>query len=501
MRLLTTGPLVALAAFFLLCPLAAAEFIRPAADDPLVYGIKGGICVAVHPSALDGRPQGGPRGLLRVGYEENGKFYLINYIAVEPVVGDNQGLSELENGEDGKPGKRFWVGDSRDDGGPGKKGNKAGRVAETPAGRVLSFVLHVEPFDNGARPVVEVSIFEKTPNRIRLRTFSGPDGATMKRCALTATMGNQSRCRHLWLRSEAMFAPDLFAGYTGTDFVEKKPYGPDDLFRTKDGDVVAAISPDEFEPREVWPLPKDGWHHDGKWLAQYWLKPKGTFDRSLRCRGNGRRVYWGGSVPIPGGLSYENFEFREAFRPGQEVWFGFTAQSPAREFGFGYDASPRATPLRKVPKAEEKAAAEAARTGRTLTNGNFADGLGGWQAEGGAREFRTFNQGKEMALTTCGKNKEADTGRLYQCFKVPADAAELRFALHGGADSRALYVALWHEGKLHRRMTARNDNTPFRVAWNVVPLRGKVVTLEVVDNSDAAWGFIGVQEFTLAGEE
>jgi hypothetical protein len=144
------------------------------------------------------------------------------------------------------------------------------------------------------------------------------------------------------------------------------------------------------------------------------------------------------------------------------------------------------------------AAADAARSGRPLTNGNFAAGLDGWQAEGGAGAFRTFRQGTETALSTFGKNKDADTGRLYQCFKVPSEAAELRFSLHGGADARTTYIALWHGARLHRRMTGRNDNTPFRVAWDVAPLRGEVVTLEIVDNSTAAWGFLGVQGFALA---
>ena len=45
-------------------------------------------------------------------------------------------------------------------------------------------------------------------------------------------------------------------------------------------------------------------------------------------------------TPIPGGLSFENFEFREPFRAGQEQWFGFTRSSPATAFGFPYDAAP-----------------------------------------------------------------------------------------------------------------------------------------------------------------
>ena len=73
--------------------------------------------------------------------------------------------------------------------------------------------------------------------------------------------------------------------------------------------------------------------------------------------------------------------------------------------------------------------------------------------------------------------------------------------LHGGANIRATYVALWHRDRLYRRMTARNDNTPFRVRRDVAPLRGEVVTLEIVDKSTSPWGFIGVQGFALDGEK
>jgi len=502
MMLRTTGALVLAAALLLVGSPASAEFIRPMkAGDQLRYGVKGGIVVSIYPSALDRRTDGGPRGLIRVGYEEDGKYYLINFVAVEPVVGGQQGFSELEKGGDGKSGKRIWAASSREDGETGKTADVSGRIHKSAAGDELSFVLRVEPFANGARPQIEVSLFERFPHRVRFRTFAGPGGKNMQRCTLTATMGNQSRCRQLWLRSGALFAPEHYAGYTGTDFVEKQPHGLSELWKMDDGDIIAAISPDEFEPREVWPLPTDAWHHAGKWMAQFWLKPKGSYDKSLHCRVNGRRVYWAGNVPIPGGIAYENFEFRENFRTGQEVWFGYTTESPAEAFGFGYDASPQGAALRKVSHSEEAAIADAARISRPLTNGNFSAGLNGWQVEGGAGAFRTYLEGKQTALTTFGKGKDVDTGRLYQCFKVPDHATELRFSLHGGADGRKTYVALWQRNRLWRRMTGRNDNTPFRVGWDVSALRGEVVSLEIVDESTTEWGFVGVQNFVLAGEK
>ncbi len=162
---------------------------------------------------------------------------------------------------------------------------------------------------------------------------------------------------------------------------------------------------------------------------------------------------------------------------------------------------PRDPVSRIVPPAEAVIAAEATKASRPLTNGDFAAGLNGWQVEGGAKGFKTFTLGSEKALTTFGSKKEADTGRLYQCFQVPDDANELRFSLHGGMNMQTTFVALWNGTQLHQRIAAKNDNTPFQVVWNVVPLRGKVVTLEVVDNSSTAWGFIGAHGFKLVTQQ
>lgn len=470
---------------------AFADFIRPkAAGDPLAYGVEGGIVVAVHPAALDGRPQGGPRGLLRIGYHDRRQFHLINYIAVEPVVGTEMGLSELELGGDNKPGKRFWVGDDLGDGAIGLNGNTLGRISRTAEGRVLTFVVHVEIFVNGARPIVEIRLFEQNPHRVRFRVYSQKDGKPMARCVLSATMGNQSRCRHLWLKSQAVHSPKLYSGYTGTDFTEKQPYGLDSLFRTKTDDVVAAITPDEFEPREVWPFPNNTWHHDGQWMAQYWLKPKGTFDDSLQCRVNGRRTYWAGKQSIPGGISFENFEFREPFQDGREYWFGYTTRSPATEFGFPYNAAPMAAPKRIVPDSERHLAEQAKLIGRSFTNITILDGLNGWKREGDDC-FHVENCDGKPFVTSKGRKGK---GRIYQCF-VPKDANELAFMLAGKADADTCYVALWKGETLLRKMTAANNGSPFRIRWDL-PLDGQM-TLEVVDRNEGEDGFLAVTGFEL----
>src|ERR1700722_5678959 len=69
---------------------AGVSWIRPEnIKSPPVWGIHGGIVVGLWPASLEGNipsSEGGPRGLLRIGYELNGVVYLINYIAVEPLV-------------------------------------------------------------------------------------------------------------------------------------------------------------------------------------------------------------------------------------------------------------------------------------------------------------------------------------------------------------------------------------------------------------------------------
>ena len=230
------------------------------------------------------------------------------------------------------PGKPFRVGSSLTDVGIGALGDVRGVVQQTPQGAVLTFFLFVEQFANGAAPVVQVSLYENQPDRVQFRTFVGEGGSAMERCDLSATMGNQSRCRALWLDAAAIYAPDLYAGYRGNGFVEHAPYRLSALHKTPTGDVVAAISPDEFEPREVWPFANGAWHHDGCCMAQFWLKPRGSYDELLQCRVNGRGAYWGGNSPIPGGIAYENFELQETFRSGQETWFGYCRASPAKTF-------------------------------------------------------------------------------------------------------------------------------------------------------------------------
>ncbi|MFN0059904.1 MAG: hypothetical protein ACKVX7_15710 [Planctomycetota bacterium] len=486
---------------FLASPLAA-DFIRPMkAGDPPIYGVRGGIVVAVYPAALDARPEGGPRGLLRVGYEENGKFTLINYIAVEPLVDGKRGLSELERSADGERGKQFRLSSQVDAQPVDADAIPPSELLTTEFGPALRFAIHVEEFANGARPIIEVTLHQQEPRRVCLRTFAAEKCAPLKECVLTATMGNQSRCRDLWLAERAESAHALFSDHRRNGFMERSLIPAAELHQTLAGDLVVAISPDEVEPSEVWPLPDGAWRHLGRWQAQFWLKRAGTWDSRVRCRTNGRRVYWGTKSPIPGGPAIENFELREPFQAGGEFWFGYCDESPHAEFGFAYDRPPCADVVREVPAAEAAVAARADREQRALKNGDFTQGLDGWIAEDGADQFLVYGGRGAGRLSSFGKKGDDNVGRLYQCFLVPDDALELRFFVHGGYDPGQLAIELWDGPRAHRRMTGRCDNLPFEVRWELTSLRGRIATLAIVDNLTTPWGFIGAHGFELQRAE
>lgn len=318
---------------------AQAPFLVPAGPDaPPVFGVPGGIVVAFHPATLDDRRDGGPRGLVRVGlHDPRGGFTLVNYIAVEPVVlGGKRGGSELELGADGRNGLRFALRDAVDASGP----FTGARITGGPHGRQLSLAFATDQFANGARPIVEVTLFADLPDRVRFRLHTRAGSATIRRLTLSATMGNQIRARHLWLRDGIVDSLRLYEGYRGDGFVERQTHPLARLQATPGGDMAVALTSDEADPSSVMPAPNGAWRYRGPWLTQFWLKPRGTFDESLHARVNGRHIYWGGRLVIPGGVSFENFELREDYVPGQEIWFGLSRRRPEQLFGFANGAPP-----------------------------------------------------------------------------------------------------------------------------------------------------------------
>jgi hypothetical protein len=347
-----------------------AQWIRPDnAASPPVWGIRNGIVVALWPAAIENiRPgnDGGPRGLLRIGYEWKNIIYHINYIAIEPVVNGNIEFSEISPSQvDGKWGKLMWAGETP---GPGRFSTNAGtrgviatdtmhaknnklpitatkevllRDPLHPEKSILYLYVFMEKFLNGAHPYLRLSIHSDRPEELSIEVFEQPGSAPMQRCGVTATMGNYSRLRNLYLKNKVVNAKELYAGYQDIDFIEKASYPARELLHNKTGDFIAMTQPDEtLNELTAWP---DTEAYAARWnwryrpfyqLTQYWRVPASQADTSLQVRVNGRAKYWSGGnrnpaayIDIPGGPSFENFEVREPYKPGQQVYFGLTRKS------------------------------------------------------------------------------------------------------------------------------------------------------------------------------
>lgn len=310
-------------------PVEDGVWVRPAegeASEP-VWGVKGGISIGLWPT-------GGPRGLFRIytPYLGQSRLRMINYIAVEPIVGRSRGLSELERSTlDGVDGKAMWTTDERPAAGKPIEPWKPARGVTAREGdaETLTFWVSVEPFGNGARPLVRVRFRSNRPHEVELATHAAEGSARMKACVLTATMGNYARLRRLWLADETVDAagvwPDPRPGKTG--FVAAREWAADRL-HTREGEVIVAATPDEEDPESAtyddsvppW------WRYEGKVATQYWATSP---VEGLLARVNGRTTFWASKAPIPGGISFENFELQAPFAEGQVFRFGVTPDWPS----------------------------------------------------------------------------------------------------------------------------------------------------------------------------
>lgn len=329
---------------------ATEQWIRPASEyDHPQWGIKDGIVIGLWPTPMENpgaAATGGPRGLFRVGYHFQGKIYQLNFIAVEPVVEGEIEYSEVSPSRvDGHWGKLMWAGASAQDTRYLPFARTTGVISHpdpsAPQVEELSFYVFMEQFLGGAHPYFRVSIRSDRPQEVAFEVFNHPGSTEMERCTLTATMGNYARLRKLHLRDQVVDSRELYRDFKGIDFVEKQPYSLEELYQTEDGGVLALMESNEsFDQLSAWPqtpayLAQQSWRYRPFYsVVQYWRKEKGDYDASLRVRVNGRAHYWAVAsenkedyVAIPGGPSFENFELRENYKPGQKVIFGISLQS------------------------------------------------------------------------------------------------------------------------------------------------------------------------------
>lgn len=268
--------------------------------------------------AIGGSGNGGPRGLLRIGYPilPDGRVSLINFIAVEPTVAGHKAYSELEQGADGAPGKRFTV---------------TGTRRFRRHGNEIQFVsVEVERFHNGAHVRIEISFDSARPDEVELRTYSLPGSAKMDDCVLTATMGNYERLRRVTLSERTMECGSVFNDFLSNGFTDDLYIPLDQLAHNSNGDVLVSATPDEADPRILQERLPQGysWRYPGVPVTQYWRAPRDSYSGKLKLRLNGRRTYWMSHTAIPGGVAFENFELRDRFQEGQPFVFGVTRRKP-----------------------------------------------------------------------------------------------------------------------------------------------------------------------------
>ena len=185
---------------------------------------------------------------------------------------------------------------------------------------------------------MRLSFRSDRPYEIGLASFAAPGSKAMARCVLTATMGNYARLRRLHLGKRVILSTELWPRYDGDGFSPSRSFELGELRRTRDGHAIVAASPDEKDPASARYAPGTffGWKYRGAVATQYWRSEHPP--PALVVRVNGRAKYWASRAPIPGGISFENFELIAPFVSGQEFWFGVSPRTPA---ALGYVVRPK----------------------------------------------------------------------------------------------------------------------------------------------------------------
>jgi hypothetical protein len=306
-------------------PVVEGRWVRPSETWPAqpVWGHAEGLRVGL-------APMPGPRGLVRIYAPKLGgpEQWPVNFIAVEPVAAGHRhrGLSELEPSRwDGMQGKRFWSTDRLEEHDPQPPEQPARGVIEIIDGvETLRVYIQIEPFDNGTRPLLRLSFRADRPDEVGVAVFAHPDSAPMAECVTTATMGNHARLRRLHLATRPVHSTELWPDYRDVHFTPHARFERQELHVNEEGHVIVAATPDEEDVERV--VFAEGtarhWTYPRAFATQYWRHENPHAE--LAAQVNGRFTYWASGSPIPGGVSYENFELVEPFRDGQEQWFGIS---------------------------------------------------------------------------------------------------------------------------------------------------------------------------------
>lgn len=279
-------------------------------------------------------PLGGPRGLLRIyaPYLGHLEGRVINFIAVEPIPHGTteRGLSELEFSRlDDVPGKRFWSMDNPNDAEPRPASEPiAGFLEHVDGEERLCVYIGVERFENDAHVYLKLTFRADRPHELGIATYVHKDSQPLAHCIVTATMGNYARLRHLQLADRTVAAGDLWPDYRGDGFSTHAKFPLSELIRTPAGHATAIALPDEEDPSAATYAPGTRWHwqYRGQVGRQVWTSANPHPE--LEVWVNGRYTYWASQHPIPGGISFENFEMVAPFRQGEEFIFSIEPISP-----------------------------------------------------------------------------------------------------------------------------------------------------------------------------
>jgi hypothetical protein len=301
---------------------AETSFVWPGngieADTP-VWGHRDGLRIGLSPTP-------GPRGLIRIyaPYLQQDFPRVVNFISIEPSVHGQLGRdqSELQMSRD-RPGRRglsFWATNAID---APRAERPASGIIDTDDS-VLRVFIHTEPFENGARPIIEC-LFRKTdPYEVELVTHAADESAPMTSCVLSATMGSFGLLRKIHLADGRIeSAQQLWANepLDRLGFLPWRTWSSDELQTTSNGRYHVKMSTDARDPSKVRHDPNVAphWIYIGQKAVHYW---RVGADSNPTAAVNGRRTYWMSQSPIPGGTAFENFEIRTAYRPGAKLWFG-----------------------------------------------------------------------------------------------------------------------------------------------------------------------------------
>lgn len=306
---------------------SSPTWIRDGAN--CTWGTEKGLRVAIEPGTFIHCP----RGLIHVMYPTlpKGRYDLINFFAVEPIVKGQRGFSELEHSRlDNKNGLRL----STDK--PMGEIKQAGKGVSR-----LVVPVSVEKFANGAHVRLELSIFSDKPDEVQIQVFTEPDSSPLDECIITATMGNKARTRILYLKDKPIYSTETWPDYKDTFFTPHTVHPASEFLQLKDGSLLAAYGNDEKDPRLGYPAHgSEGWTYRGFPVTQYWRVLPGTDTKGMNAWLNGRFTYWGNLTPIPGGIAYENCELRAPWKDGQIWVFGMTKKTP-KQMGYKYEAKMR----------------------------------------------------------------------------------------------------------------------------------------------------------------